>query len=145
MYQGENLSVAVRVLAKTYWIKDEVFVSHLMISPLKTNIDKASYQNLGSSYEVVHINRPAFELFGNKIEFDFSPKPWMLKIMRHLRVLRVLMPQWHRIEKSMARDIRTELLEKSLQRARLMELDTVKGYREVRYKLAAKYLGKKYV
>jgi hypothetical protein len=45
----------------------------------------------------------------------------------------------------MARDIRTELLEKSLQRARLMELDTVKGYREVRYKLAAKYLGKKYV
>lgn len=145
MYQGENLSVAVRVLAKTYWIKDEVFVSHLMISPLKTSIDQASYQNLGSSYEVVHINRPAFELFGKKIEFDYSPKPWMLKIMRNLRVLRVLMPQWHRIEKSIASDIRTELLEKSLQRVRLMELDSVKGYREVRYNLAAKYLGKKYV
>lgn len=34
-YQGEDLKRALRTLAKTYWIKDEVFVSHQMISPVK--------------------------------------------------------------------------------------------------------------
>ena len=32
------------------------------------------YQDLGSSFEVVYINRPSFDLFGRKVEFDFSPK-----------------------------------------------------------------------
>jgi indolepyruvate ferredoxin oxidoreductase len=145
LYQGDTLAIALRVLAKTFWIKDEVFVSHLMISPLKLEVDKKRYQDLGTSFEVVHINRPSFVVNGKKIEFDFSPKHWMLKIMKNFRVLRLVMSDWHKNEKDIALLIRQELLSNSLERKRLLEFDNVKGYREVRYKLAAKFLGKKYV
>jgi indolepyruvate ferredoxin oxidoreductase len=144
-YQGEELVIAMRVLAKTYWIKDEVFVSHLMISPLKTTLDQKKYKDLGTGFEIVHINRPAFVVMGKKIEFDFSPRPWMLKIMKNFRFLRLLMKDWHTNEKGISSEIRTELLMGALTRKRLLELDTIKGYREVRYKFASKYLGKKYV
>ncbi len=144
-YTAEDLPVALRVLARTYWIKDEVFVSHLMISPLKVAADRARYGKLGSAYQVVHINRPAFVLFGRKVEFDFSPKRWMLSLMRHLRILRLLMPQWHSSEREIAARIRTELLGAPVSRRRLLELESVKGYREVRYKSAAQFLDKAHV
>jgi len=143
LYSGEELSIALRTLAKTFWIKDEVFVSHQMISPLKLQVDKEKYQDLGSSFEVVHINRPAFDVLGKKIEFDFSPKPWMLNIMRHFRILRILMPQWHQEERRISASIRRQLLEKAQTLKHLKELDSVKGYREVRYAHAKKYLGEK--
>lgn len=142
LYSGESLAIALRLLAKTYWIKDEVFVSHLMISPLKTSIDQKRYGDLGSSYEIVHINRPAFDIGARKIEFDFSPKPWMLKVMRHMRILRRLLPQWHSEERRIAEETRAQVL-KGLELSRLKELDAIKGYREVRYKASAKYLGAK--
>lgn len=145
LYTDEELAVALRLLAKTYWIKDEVFVSHLMISPLKTMVDEEKYKTLGKSFEVVHINRPAFVIMGKKIEFDYSPKRWMLKIMKNMRVLRLLMPDWHKTEKEIAESIRKEIFSEILSRKRLLELDNIKGYREVRYKFASKYLGKKYV
>jgi indolepyruvate ferredoxin oxidoreductase len=129
-------------LAKTYWIKDEVFVSHLMISPLKSSQDHQRYNELGSSFEIIHINRPAFDIGKKKIEFDFSPKPWMLKIMRHLRVLRRILPDWHKEERRIAEKVRGELL-KGLTLVRLKELDSIKGYREVRYKSASQFLGEK--
>jgi indolepyruvate ferredoxin oxidoreductase len=144
-YSGESLVIALRTLAKTYWIKDEVFVSHQMISPVKLEQDKLRYKDLGTSFEVVHINRPAFVVGGKKIEFDFSPKPWMLKLMRHFRILRMLMSDWHKNEKDISRTIRAEILAGGLSRTRLMELDSIKGYREIRYKFANKYLGKNYV
>lgn len=140
LYQGEALSVAMRILAKSYWVKDEVFVSHLMISPLKTAIDKERYAHLGSSFEIVHINRPAFDIGQKKIEFDFSPKPWMLKVMRHLRILRKLMPKWHSKERAIAENSRGQIL-KGIDLVKLKELDSIKGYREIRYQAAAKYLG----
>ncbi|MFP5386319.1 MAG: 2-oxoacid:acceptor oxidoreductase family protein, partial [Bacteriovoracia bacterium] len=145
LYQEEDLAIALRVLAKTYWIKDEVFVSHLMISPLKTVLDEKRYQELGSGYKVVHINRPGFVILGRKIEFDFSPTKWMLQLMRHMRVLRLLMKDWHKTEKAISQTIREEILKNTLPAKRLLELDNIKGYREVRYKYASKFLGKKYV
>lgn len=143
LYLGEALIIALRTMAKTFWIKDEVFVSHQMISPLKTKLDQQIYQELGSSYKVVHINRPAFELMGRKIEFDFSPKVWMLKTMRHLRILRRLMPDWHKEERRIAASIRKQLLEKEQPLKHLKELDSIKGYRQYRYANASKYLGEK--
>lgn len=144
LYKKTDLVIALRILARTYWIKDEVFVSHLMISPVKLEQDKKEYSDLGSRFEVVHINRPSFVFIGRKFEFDFSPKSWMLSIMRHLRFLRPLMPDWHVNERQMAVTIREELLSKSLDGKRLRQLDNVKGYREVRYKTAGKFLGKVY-
>lgn len=141
LYAEDECAIALRTLVKTYWVKDEVFVSHLMISPLKTAVDKDRYQQLGSGFQVVHINRPAFDIAARKIEFDFSPRPWMLKIMRQMRILRLLMPQWHHKEKAIAAQIRKELLAADIPRKRLKELDAIKGYREVRYAAAAKYLG----
>ena len=141
LYTGEALAIALRILAKTYWIKDEVFVSHLMISPMKVAADKAKYAEMGSSFSVVHINRPSFDVFGKHIEFDFSPKPWMLKTMRHLRILRKLMPEWHKKERAISASTRRQLLEKTQPLKHLKELDSIKGYREVRYKHAQKYLG----
>jgi indolepyruvate ferredoxin oxidoreductase len=141
-YQEAELAVALRTLVRTFWVKDEVFVSHLMISPLKTSLDKKRYHDLGTSYEVVHINRPAFEAFGKKIEFDFSPKPWMLKVMRHLRILRKMLPDWHKKERSIASNIRSKILRGSLSSRELKELEAIKGYREVRYKNARQFLGK---
>src|SRR5690606_34106620 len=114
LYSGEELTIALRAVAKTYWIKDEVFVSHLMISPLKTAVDQSRYSDLGTSFEVVHINRPGFVIMGKKIEFDFSPKPWMLKIMKNFRILRMLMSDWHKNEKEISHTIRTEILKGSL-------------------------------
>jgi indolepyruvate ferredoxin oxidoreductase len=69
----------------------------------------------------------------------------MLKIMKNLGVLRLLLPAWHTHEKDIARTIKSLMLEEVLPKKRLLELDNIKGYREVRYKLAQKYLGKKYV
>ena len=143
LYSGEELTVALRTLAKTYWIKDEVFVSHQMVSPMKLELDKEKYQELGSSFEVVHINRPAFELMGRKIEFDFSPKPWMLHIMKHFRILRKLMPAWHHEERRISASIRKQLLEKVQPLKHLKELDSIKGYRQIRYQHAKMYLGEK--
>jgi indolepyruvate ferredoxin oxidoreductase len=145
LYSGEELQIALRALAKTFWIKDEVFVSHLMISPLKTTLDSERYKSLGTSFEVVHINRPGFVIWGRKIEFDFSPRPWMLKTMRNLRFLRFLMKDWHKKEKEIALHVRQEILSRTLEKKRLLELDNIKGYREVRYKSAGKYLGKEHV
>jgi indolepyruvate ferredoxin oxidoreductase len=133
LYQKDELKLAVRLLIKTYWIKDEVFVSHQLSSSLKKSIDEKKYSQLGSGFKITHINRPHFEIWGKSIEFDFYPKDWLLKIMSHLRMLRLLMPSWHKKEKEIAKAIRTKVLN-GLKYVELKKLDNVKGYREVRYK-----------
>jgi indolepyruvate ferredoxin oxidoreductase len=142
-YSEEDLPVALRTLAKTYWIKDEVFVSHLMISPMKKLKDKNQYGDLGSSYEIVHINRPSFNVMNKRIEFDLSPRPWMLHLMKHFRVLRKILPTWHDKEKKISELIRSEIAQ-GVSRKRLNELESIKGYREVRYKAAEAYLRNSY-
>lgn len=139
-YSGETLERAVRTLVRTYWIKDEVYVSHQLSSSLKTAKDQDFYSKVGMGHEVIHINRPHFDVFGRAIEFDMHPKDWLLKIMRHLRVLRTLMPAWHSKEKAIGFKIRAEILSGKDEK-RIRELESIKGYREVRYKVAAKVLG----
>ena len=88
------------------------------------------------------INRPAFDIMGKKFEFDISPTDWMLKVMRHMRVLRLLLRAWHAKERKIAQAVRKELLEviprleASQQRSALKRLENIKGYREVRYEAA---------
>ena len=140
LYSDEKNRVrALRTLARTYFIKDEVFVSHLMIGPLMKHREKEAYSKLGTSFKTGHINRPQFDLFGKGIEFDINPKEWMLKTMRHLRILRFFMGGWHKKEKLIAERVRKELMELipklkgDEQRRRLVEMENIKGYREVRY------------
>ncbi len=142
----ECKELALRVLAKTYFIKDEVFIAHQMISSVKRIEDQMRYSQMGTGFQVKHINRPSFDVFGKKIEFDLNPKDWMLSFMRHARLLRILLPSWHKKEKQIAKQIRDEVLDKVLKlstseaRHRLGQLDNIKGYREVRYEKAKEVL-----
>jgi len=133
LYKGDLLSMAVRTLAKTYFVKDEVFIAHQMISPMRRIADEKLYGDLGSSFRKGFINRPSFDFGGKKLEFDFSPKPWMLSLMRHARFLRGLLSDWHKRERAIAGDIRTKLLGPALIYSELKKLENIKGYREVRY------------
>jgi indolepyruvate ferredoxin oxidoreductase len=135
-YNPELLAMAVRTLAKTYFIKDEVFIAHMMISPMRRLSDAESYKTLGTSYKKIFINRPSFDLGSKKVEFDFSPKPWMLAIMRQARLLRPLLPKWHKEERLIASKIKKKILENSLNYSELKHLENIKGYRDVRYERA---------
>jgi indolepyruvate ferredoxin oxidoreductase len=136
LYHSDLLEMAVRILTKTYFVKDEVFVAHLMISPMRKLADESAYKNLGTSFSKKYINRPSFDIGTKKIEFDFSPKPWMLKFMRQGRFLRKLMPNWHQLERQISQDIRQKLLSESLTYSELKALENIKGYRDVRYEIA---------
>lgn len=137
--------LSLQVLAKTFFVKDEVFVAHQMMSPLKEQADELRFKNLGTNFKIRRINRPSFDLFGRKIEFDLSPRPWMLKTMRHLRILRLLMPKWHAKERAIAIAIRKKLLslpalfDEATLRSEVQKLANIKGYREVRYQKAKQY------
>ncbi|NOT77810.1 MAG: hypothetical protein HOP07_02260 [Bacteriovoracaceae bacterium] len=135
----ENIDMALRVLAKTYFIKDEVFIAHTMVSPMRRVSDDRYYKNLGSSFHKTFINRPSFDLGSKKIEFDFSPRGWMLKVMRHARFLRTLLPAWHHKEHLIALEVRNKLYSNELSYSDLKRLDNIKGYREVRYE-SSQYL-----
>jgi indolepyruvate ferredoxin oxidoreductase len=150
LYNDDKLVLrALRTLARTYFIKDEVFVAHQMISPLMKHREKKLYLKLGKSFKTEHINRPHFDLFGFDIEFDINPKEWMLKIMRHMRIFRLILPSWHKKERFIASNIRKELLHSIPQlkgdelRRRLVEVENIKGYREVRYEQYEKVFGEK--
>lgn len=142
----EHLKMALRILCRTYFIKDEVMVSHLMISPLHTERQKKKFDQWTSSpIQREFINRPSFDLFGKKIEFDISPRVWMLKIMRQMRWLRLVLPGWHSKEKKLSLLIRDKVTkeifnEKDIYQA-LKKCENVKGYREIRYEKASEYLG----
>ena len=108
--------------------------------PLKESRDQQSWKNLGKSFSITRINRPHFDVFGKEIEFDFSPKRWMLTLMRHFRLLRALLPMWHFQERKIAKDIRQRLLSGIGNKVDglgwLKELDQINGYREIRYEKA---------
>jgi indolepyruvate ferredoxin oxidoreductase len=60
-----------------------------------------------------------------------------------MRILRKLMPDWHKEEKRIASSVREQLLSSPLSLRQLKELDSIKGYRQYRYQNAQKYLGSK--
>ncbi|MDD4976607.1 MAG: thiamine pyrophosphate-dependent enzyme, partial [Bacteriovorax sp.] len=133
LYGLDLQRIAVRTLAKTYFIKDEVYIAHMMISPMRRQKDLETYTTLGSGFSKKFINRPGFDIGPKKIEFDFSPRPWMLRAMRHARFLRPLLPSWHKLEREIALGIKQRLLGSSLNYSDLKRLENIKGYREVRY------------
>ena len=63
----------------------------------------------------------------------------MLKIMRHMRIIRTLLPSWHKREKEIAYFLKNQILNviptlpQQKQRESLKKCENVKGYREIRY------------
>jgi len=148
LYPSKDKKImALRTWVRTFWIKDEVFVAHLMSTPGQHQINQKAYSQLGSSYKVTHINRPRFDIWGKVIEFDINPKKWMLKIMRHMRILRRFLPGWHQKEEKIAAFIRKQIIEviphlkEEQKRVELKKCENVKGYREVRYQKFEEYFG----
>jgi len=131
-------------LHKTMVIKDEIYVAHLLTSEEKTRRDRHRYHvdpRRGDQLVYHHLNRPEFNVLGRDVRFKFSPKKWQLNLLKHLRWLRRVMPQWHRRERAF-RDWYIRLVvnfnyddrasyERYVKALRCVE--EVRGYREVRY------------
>lgn len=139
-YQGDDLLIAIRSFAKSFFIKDEVFVAHFMISPLKNIRDQKAFADIGTNFELTFINRPSFTLFGKTIERDISPKVWMLRLMRHQRWLRSFSPAWHSKEKKINKFLQGKILS-GVNSLELKKIDNIKGYRQVRYKAFKEMIG----
>ena len=133
---------AARGLYKAAAIKDEVWVAHLLTSPEKYERDAARLGvdlGRGDSVSYRHFNRPRFDVLGFKLEFDLESRDWMLRLMKHAKFLRRLLPGWHRRDREF-RDWYRALVREypGGQDPRWLELldiaHGVKGYREVRYR-----------
>ena len=143
-YQLLATTAVVKYLHKVMEIKDEVYVAHLLTSPEKYEKDAKRYKlDLagGDRIEYRHFNRPQFDFLGLHIKFDLKSRDWMLRMMKHMKFLRNVMPQWHQREKDF-RKWYGELVDKfEFKTAEeydrwvraLSVPEDVKGYREIRY------------
>jgi len=128
---------------KVIAIKDEIYVAHLLTSPEKRARDQARYHidpANGDRVRYLHLNRPEFVIFGKQIRWDMVTRDWQLNIMKRLKILRRLLPSWHRAE----RDFRDWYLERaahfdaedentySLWVKILRAPEGVRGYRDIR-------------
>ncbi len=143
----EVTRAVVHNLAKVMLIKDEVYVAALLTSPEKYKRDRRRYnvnQAMGDKIVYKHHNRPEFELFGRTIRFEWKSTDWQLRLMAKGRVLRNVLPGWHRRERDF-RDWYDGLCDRFEQYAhkddrnyaRWLEIlgvtEPVTGYREIRY------------
>jgi indolepyruvate ferredoxin oxidoreductase len=134
----------VKYLHKVMEIKDEVYVAHLLTSPEKYEKDAHRYKvdlSSGDRIAYKHFNRPEFDLFGLKVEFDLKTRDWMLNLMKHMKFLRRLMPKWHEKEKGF-RDWYTGMVDRFEYNSpeqydrwvlALAVPEEVRGYRKIRY------------
>lgn len=125
-------------------IKDEVYVAYLLTSEEKYARDRERYHidpELGDQVVYRHINRPEFLIGAWKLRFHIKSRPWMLQLMRRAKILRKLLPLWHREEKEF-RDWYYNLAElfvatNSADYQRWLTLlrlpEEARGYREIRY------------
>jgi indolepyruvate ferredoxin oxidoreductase len=84
-------------------IKDEVYVARLLTGEEKHRRDRARYnvnEERGDRLDYVHLNRPNFTVLGRNIQFDWRSRQWQLHLMKHLGVLRRLLPLWHGAERA---------------------------------------------
>jgi indolepyruvate ferredoxin oxidoreductase len=140
----EATKAAISNLHRVMLIKDEIYVAHLLSSEEKHRRDRARYDvdpARGDRIRYSHINRPHFDVLGLQIEFDMRGKQWQMRAMRHLKVMRRLLPRWHRREKDF-RDWYCDLCAKFFYSdpetyktwLELLRLPSeVTGYRDVRY------------
>ncbi len=140
----EATKAAIWNLHRAMVIKDEIYVAHLLTSEEKYRRDRDRYDvdpGRGDRIHYRHINRPHFDVLGLQIEFDMHGRQWQMRAMRHLKVLRRLLPRWHKREKDF-RDWYCDLCAKFFYSdpetykiwLELLRLPTqVTGYRDVRY------------
>ncbi len=136
---------AIKYLHKVMLIKDEVYVSHLLTSKEKFARDKVRYnvdEKNGDKIRYLHLNRPHFTVMGFDIEHDMDTRNWMLHLMKRMKFLRRWLSQWHAKEKEFRDWYIKEVIdtfsptndENYAKHVEALEcVETVRGYREVRY------------
>ena len=125
-------------------IKDEPYVAYLLTSEEKYARDRERYKinpELGDKAVYHHLNRPEFSFGKTKFRFAVRSRPWMLKLMRHAKFLRRLLPGWHS-EERVFRDwyygiadsfAPTDTASYASWLAILRLPEEARGYREIRY------------
>jgi indolepyruvate ferredoxin oxidoreductase len=143
-YGWRATKMAIQYVHKVMAIKDEVYVSHLLLSPEKLARDRVRYNidpTRGDRLEYIHVNRPEFVIGRWRIAVRLHTRNWQLRIMRRAKFLRSWLPQWHKAERDF-RDWYIDLVEHfqyhdeaSYERyADILGLpEEVRGYRDVRY------------
>lgn len=143
-YGFQATRATILYLHKVMLIKDEIYVSHLLTSEEKLKRDRDRYNihpENGDHIVYTHINRPSFTVLGRTVEFDLRTRNWQLHIMKRLKWLRSLLPEWHKREKDF-RDWYIRLVDafdyadrSSYDRyvAALRVPEEVRGYRDIRY------------
>lgn len=142
---------AILYLAKVMCIKDEVYVSELLVSEEKLardmerfNVDPAN----GDQIFYRHLNRPHFDFWKFHLEFDVTTYNWMLKIMRKFKWLRRILTQWHSRERKfrdwyegMVANFSFASKDDYDRYVQALECpEEVRGYRDIRYpKMEAAY------
>lgn len=102
-FNYEATRAVVTNLFRVIAIKDEIWVAELLTSPEKYERDRERYKidlKNGDRLSYVHFNRPQFTFFKWNIEFDIQTRDWMLRLMKHARFLRKVLPGWHAKEKA---------------------------------------------
>ncbi len=138
------IPAAIHNLHRAMAIKDEVFVAAQLTSPKKLARDRRRFDvnpSRGDRISYVHLNRPAFDVLGRRLEWDMETRDWQLRLMRRARFLRRLLPAWHRRERDFRDWYEAEALgavcDGRLAGAAAEEAlrlpETVTGFREVRY------------
>jgi indolepyruvate ferredoxin oxidoreductase len=126
-------------------IKDEVYVAYLLSNEEKIERDRDRYNvrpDLGDRMIHRHLNRPQFTFGKRTLRFKLRTQPWMLRLMRHGKFLRRMLPAWHAKERAFRAwyfDLADQFAAPAdsasyatwLKILRLPEEAT--GYREVRY------------
>jgi indolepyruvate ferredoxin oxidoreductase len=90
-------------LYKVMAIKDEIWVAHLLTRSEKFEEDMERYNinpDRGDSIKYIHINRPHFDVMGMHIEWDMKTRNWMLNIMKRMKFIRKILPNWHKRERA---------------------------------------------
>lgn len=143
-YEFQATEAAVEGLHKAMLIKDEVYVAYLLTSDEKHERDMRRLRlnpKAGDRIRYKHFNRPQFTIFRQEIAFNIETRDWQLRIMKHMKFLRTLLPGWHRKEKafrswylSLVRGFgyRNGRSYKAYVEA-LQLIKDVKGYRDIRY------------
>ena len=92
---------ALDSVARVMLVKDEVYVAAMLTSPEKYEADRRRFNiqpDRGDVIKYVHHNHPEFEVLGKKLRFEWKSRDWELKLMASLRMLRHVLPGWHRRE-----------------------------------------------
>jgi indolepyruvate ferredoxin oxidoreductase len=138
------IPAAIHNLHRTMAIKDEIFVAHQLTSAKKYDRDRERFgvdPARGDRISYVHLNRPALDVLGRHLEWDMETRDWQLRLLRRARVLRGLLPSWHRRERAFRDWYEAEVVgavcDGRLAGAGAEEAlrlpESVTGFREVRY------------